>query len=115
MALCLATVSSYIVINYVVLTGAASPWDVLYMIASCMYAVTFAMRNIKLMRYIVLIPHTSAIAYNLLVKAPITSAISYVIEFVITIVAIIKFGIQEKRLNSTQSEIIKDAMNYEIL
>ena len=94
--LCFVTVLSYIVINYVILSGKSSPWDILYMFASCMYAITFAMRNIKLMRYVILIPHISAISYNLLVRAPISSAISYGIEFVITIVAIIKFHIQEK-------------------
>ena len=87
---------SYIVINYIILSGASSPWDVLYMVASCMYAVTFAMRNIKLMRYVILIPHMSAVSYNLLVDAPISSAISYGIEFIITVVAIIKFHIQER-------------------
>ena len=96
-ALCIVTVSSYIVINYLILSGTSSPWDILYLIASCMYAITFAIRNIKLMRYLVLIPHTSAIAYNLLVKAPISSAISYGIELAITVVAIIKFRIQEVR------------------
>ena len=95
--LCFVTATSYVVINYVILAGTSSPWDILYMIASCMYAVTFAIRNIKLMRYMILIPHASAISYNLLVKAPISSAISYGIEFAITIVAIIKFQIQEKR------------------
>lgn len=99
-ALCLVTVLSYIVINYIILAGDTSPWDVLYMIASCMYAITFAMRNIKVMRYVILIPHTSAIFYNLLVKAPISSAISYGIEFVITIVAIMKFRIQEKNMSA---------------
>lgn len=94
--LCLVTVSSYILINYVILSGTASSWDILYMFASCMYAITFAIRDIKLMRYLILIPHLSAIFYNLLVKAPISSALSYGIEFVITLVAIIKFGIQEK-------------------
>lgn len=103
--LCLATVSSYIIINYVILSGASSQWDILYMIASCMYAVTFAIRNIKLMRYLVLIPHTSAIFYNLLVKAPISSAISYLIEFTITVVAIIKFHIQEKRRCKSRSNL----------
>ncbi|MBQ7399311.1 MAG: YgjV family protein [Clostridia bacterium] len=96
-ALCFVTVFNYIVINYVILSGAASPWDILYMIASCMYAISFAIRNIKLMRYVVLIPHMCAIAYNLLVNAPISSAISYGIEFAITIVVIVKFHIQEKR------------------
>jgi len=94
--LCFVTVLSYIIINYVILSGASSPWDILYMVASCMYAITFAMRNIKLMRYVILIPHLSAVSYNLLVNAPISSAISYGIEFIITIVAIIKFHIQEK-------------------
>ena len=101
--LCFVTVLSYIIINYVVLSGASSPWDILYMVASCMYAITFAMRNIKLMRYVILIPHTMAILYNLLVKAPISSAISYGIELVITIVAIIKFYILEKRTNENRA------------
>ena len=94
--LCLVTVLNYILINYVILSGVSSPWDILYMFASCMYAVTFAIRNIKLMRYLVLIPHLSAVAYNVLVNAPVSSAISYGIEFIITVVAIIKFKIQEK-------------------
>lgn len=89
--LCFVNVLSYIIINYVILLGASSPWDILYMFASCMYAVTFAMRNIKLMRYVILIPHISAVSYNLLVNAPISSAVSYGIEFVITVAAIIKF------------------------
>ncbi len=103
-ALCFVTVLSYIIINYIVLSGTASPWDVLYLIASCLYAITFAMRNIKLMRYVILIPHMSAISYNLLVKAPISSAISYGIEFVITIVAIIKFQIAEKHTSEIETK-----------
>lgn len=91
--LCLATVSSYIIINHVVLSQ-ASVWDFLYLLASCMYAVTFAIRNIRAMRYAVLVPHSCAIAYNLLIKAPITSAISYGIEFGVTVVAIIKYEMQ---------------------
>ena len=101
--LCFVTVLSYIIINYVILLGESSPWDILYMVASCMYAVTFAMRNIKLMRYVILIPHMSAVLYNLLVNAPISSAISYGIEFIITVVAIVKFHIQEKRTNEMKA------------
>ena len=69
-----------------------------------MYAITFAMRNIKVMRYVILIPHASAVSYNLLVNAPISSAISYGIEFVITVVAIIKFGIQEKNMRQSKAD-----------
>ena len=83
------TVLSYIIINTVILSQ-ASVWDFLYLFASCMYTVTFAIRNIRVMRYLVLIPHTSAIVYNLLIKAPISSAISYTIELAVTVAAIIK-------------------------
>ena len=87
--LCMASILSYVIINTMILSQ-ASTWDFLYLFASCMYAVTFAIRNIRVMRYLVLIPHTSAIVYNLLIHAPISSAISYTIELVVTVVAIIK-------------------------
>ena len=94
--LCAVTVLSYVVINYVVLSQ-ASVWDVLYLLASCMYAVTFAIRNIRGMRYAVLVPHTCAIAYNLLIKAPILSAMSYAIELAVTVVEIIKYEVQRHK------------------
>ena len=90
LGLCTVTVASYIIINYVILSQ-SSPWDILYLIASCMYAITFAIRNIKVMRYVVLIPHSCAVAYNLLIKAPISSAISYGIELAVTVMAIIRY------------------------
>ena len=93
--LCSATILSYIIINRVILSE-ASPWDILYLLASCMYAITFAIRNIRVMRYTVLIPHSCAVAYNLLIHAPISSAISYGIEWVVTVVAIIKYEVQRK-------------------
>ena len=92
--LCAVTVLSYIVINYVILSS-ASVWDVLYLFSSCMYAVTFAIRNIRVMRYAVLVPHSCAVAYNLIIKAPISSAISYGIELAVTVVAIIKYEVQK--------------------
>ena len=93
--LCLAVIVSYFVINHVILSS-ASVWDFLYLIASCMYAVTFAIRNIRLMRFLVLIPHVCAVAYNLLIRAPISSAISYGIELAVTVVAIMKYEVQKR-------------------
>ena len=94
--LCLSSIASYFIINFVILSQ-ASVWDFLYLFASCMYAITFAIRNLRVMRYIVLLPTTSAIAYNLLVRAPISSAISYGIEWVVTVVAIVKCEIERKK------------------
>ena len=94
--LCLAAVASYVLINCVLLSH-ASGWDVLYLLASCLYAVTFAMRNIRMMRYVVLVPHSCAVAYNLLIRAPISSAMSYGIEWVVTVVAIVKDEVARAR------------------
>ena len=88
--LCLLTIASYVAINCIILQSQASVWDFLYLFAACMYAVTFAIRNLRLMRYVVLLPHGSAVAYNLLIHAPISSAISYGIELTVTLVAIVK-------------------------
>ena len=90
--LCLASIVSYIVINTVILSQ-ASVWDFLYLLASCMYAVIFAIRNLRVMRYVVLLPHASAVAYNLLIHAPISSAISYGIELGVTVVAIVRYEV----------------------
>ena len=95
--LCLASILSYIIINYVILKSQASVWDFLYLFSSCMYAITFTIRNIRVMRYVVLLPHTSAVMYNLLIHAPISSAISYGIELIVTVVAIIKYEITTRR------------------
>ena len=94
--LCFASVLSYIIINTMILSQ-ASVWDFLYLFASCMYAITFAIRNLRVMRYLVLLPHTSAAVYNLLIQAPISSAISYGIEWLVTVVAIIKFEVIRAR------------------
>ena len=91
--LCAITVLSYVIINYVILSQ-SSTWDFLYLIASCLYTITFAIRNLRIMRFVVTIPHISAIAYNILIKAPFTSAISYTIELSVTLVAIVKQEIQ---------------------
>lgn len=94
--LCFVTILSYVIIDCLVLSQ-ASAWNFLYLFASCMYAVTFAIRNIRLMRYLVLIPHSCAVAYNLLIQAPISSAISYGIELAVTVVAIIKYRKRRNR------------------
>lgn len=88
--LCTATILSYLIINCMIIPQ-HSAWDIIYLFASCMYVITFAIRNISVMRYMVLIPHSCAILYNILIKAPISSAISYGIELLVTVIAIIKY------------------------
>ena len=97
--LCSVTVLSYVLINYVILAQTIG-WDVLYLMASCLYSISFAIRNLRVMRYVILVPHWMAIAYNLIIKAPISSAVSYGIEMTITVVAIIKHEIQAHKHKS---------------
>ena len=94
--LCLASISGYVIINHIVLSQ-SSVWDILYLFSSCMYAVTFSIRNIRVMRCLVLIPHASAVAYNLLIHAPISSALSYGLEFAVTVAAIIKYDVLKRK------------------
>lgn len=94
-ALCATIIASFFVINFGILkTGEF--WDALYLVASCLYAVVFTIRNLKVMRYVILVPHSLAIAYNLIIRAPFTSALSYLIELTVTLVAIVKFHLQER-------------------
>ena len=102
-SLCAVTILCYFVINYILLSQ-SSLWDVIYLFASCMYTVTFTMRNIRVMRYVITIPHVSAIVYNLLIKAPVSSAISYTIELGVTVVAIVKYEIQIRKMKSANEK-----------
>ena len=94
--LCSMIIASFFVVNTLILKT-AKPWDILYLVASCLYAVVFTIRNLTVMRYVVLVPHVLSIAYNLIIQSPIFTAISYTIELIVTVVAIIKFRLQDKR------------------
>ena len=111
--ICLASILSYIIINYIVMSQ-ASIWDFLYLFASCMYAITFAIRNLRVMRYIVLLPHASAVAYNLLIKAPISSAISYGIELCVTVVAIVKHEVTKGKKREQAKALCDTAENLDV-
>lgn len=96
LGLCALTVLSYLIINCLIVPQ-HSPWDIIYLIASLMYVITLAIRNISVMRYTVLIPHSCAVLYNILIKAPISSAISYGIELLVTVVAIIRYEFPKRK------------------
>ena len=89
-------IASFFVVNTLILKT-AKPWDILYLVASCLYAIVFTIRNLTVMRYVVLVPHVLSIAYNLIIHSPIFTAISYTIELLVTVVAIVKFRLQDKQ------------------
>ena len=57
--LCLASILSYIIINIVILSQ-ASTWDFLYLFASCMYVISFAIRHSAMLMYFAIISPSPA-------------------------------------------------------
>ena len=82
-------VCAYIVINLVVLKT-AKPLDILYLMAQIMYAFIFRIRNIKLVRYSIIVPHAFAILYNLLLDGMLFVALSYTAELLADLYAIVR-------------------------
>lgn len=89
-------VACYVVINLWVLRS-AKPYDLIYLVGLIAYAFIFRIRNLKLVRYLVLIPTALSIAYNALISAGIFVVISYSFELGANLVAIVKFRLQEKK------------------
>ncbi len=84
-------ITAYVAVNIFILK-IANPIDILYMSAVVMYAFIFRIRNIKLVRYTVLVPHALAVLYNLLLGDMLFVAASYFFELLADIYAILKYN-----------------------
>ena len=89
-SICMATIINYVFVNIVILQT-QKPVDFILVISFCLYAVIFSIRKLEIVRYTVIIPHVLTIIYNILIHAPIFTAISYSIELTITIISIMYF------------------------
>lgn len=89
----LLSVGAYLTVNLLIL-GTAKPVDILYLCAVVMYAYMFRIRNIRTVRYVVILPHTLAILYNLLLGDMVFVAMSYSFELLADIYAIIRYNKQ---------------------
>ena len=98
--ICLATLSAYCVVNLWILKN-AKPLDILNLALLCLYAVIMRIRNMELLRWLIVIPTAMAILYNALCGAAVFAVISYVFEVCANIYAIVKFNILEKRTKKT--------------
>lgn len=92
----LAGVACYCVINLWVL-GDVKPYDILYLIGLAAYAFIFRVRNLCLVRYLVLFPTALSILYNVLIGSAYFVWISYTFELCANIVAIIKYRLLAKK------------------
>lgn len=83
------TLCAYIFVNYIVLKT-AKPLDSLYLIAQILYAFIFRIRNIKLVRYSIIVPHCFAILYNILLNGMLFVALSYAFELFADLYSILR-------------------------
>ncbi len=89
------TIVSYFIVNLWIL-GTAKSIDIIYLISLCLYAFTFRIRDLKIMRYAVVAPNSLAVIYNIAISAPIFTVLSYAFELTANIVAIIQFNIEKQ-------------------
>ena len=94
--ICVAIFTNYFTVNLLIYRR-FNILDIFLVVSFCMYAIVFSIRNLMLVRYLVIVPHVLTILYNLLTAAPIFTAISYFIELVISIVSICYFKILDKK------------------
>ena len=92
--LSLLTIASYFIVNLWILKT-AKLLDIIYLVSLCGYAFTFRIRNLKTMMYVVIIPTSLAVIYNIAIVAPIFSILSYSFELGANIVAIIRFNMDK--------------------
>lgn len=87
------TVLAYLTVNLVILKT-AKPLDILQLTAQAMYAFVFRIRNIKLMRYVVIVPTVLAVLYNVLLGGMVFVAVSYGFELAADLYAIVKYNLK---------------------
>ena len=90
------TICSYFMVNFWILKT-AQPLDILCLIGLVMYAFIFRIRNLKIVRYTMLIPTMLAILFNLLTSAAVFATLAYVFELLANIVSIFKYHIFNKQ------------------
>lgn len=97
-AFVVAATASYLIINLWILKT-AQPLDLLCLSASIMYSFIFRIRNLKIVRYMMLIPTTLSILFNALTNAAIFATLSYVFELLANIVSIFSCHMHKRKMD----------------
>lgn len=87
-----ATLASYFIVNLGIL-GTAQPLDILCVLALMMYAFIFRIRNLKVVRFTMLVPTVLSILFNILTHAAIFATLTYAFELCANVVSIFKYHI----------------------
>ena len=99
-----AGVACYVIINLWI-QGNAKIVDVIYLVGLVAYAFIFRIRNLNLVRYLVLIPTGLSILYNALLGAgTVMVVVSYSFEMCANIAAIIKHHVYDKKKDDLEAK-----------
>ncbi|MBQ8657940.1 MAG: YgjV family protein [Clostridia bacterium] len=86
------TIASYGFVNFLILKT-AQPLDLICLVSLVLYAFTFRIRDLKIMRFLTLVPTVLSIAYNALIGAAVFTVVSYSFELGANILSIFKYHI----------------------
>ena len=87
---------AYVIVNLLILKT-TQPIAILYVIALVAYSFIFRIKSMKKVRFLMLFPLTLTIIFNLFSNATIFAAISYVIELIADVIAIIKNDLKKQK------------------
>jgi hypothetical protein len=86
------TLASYFIINLWIF-GDSKPVDIMYLVGLLCYIFIFRVRDIKKVRFLMLIPTVLSVLYNVLSTAPIFATLCYVFELSANVVSLIKYHV----------------------
>jgi len=89
------TLASYFIVNFVIL-GTSDPLDVLCLAGLVCYAFIFRVRNLTLVRFLMLIPTALSVLFNLLTDAALFAMLAYAFELGANIVSILRYHVWGK-------------------
>jgi len=90
------TIASYFIVNLWILKT-AQLLDLLCLVALIMYAFIFRIRNLKIVRFTMIVPTVLSILFNVLTHAALFATLSYVFELLANIVSIFKYHVFGKK------------------
>ena len=103
------SIAAYFIVNWKQLQ-----WqDAIFVIALILYAFIFRIRDLKLMRFSVLVPTFLSVLYNVLIKATPFATLSYAFELGANLVSILKYHVFGKEEKEKKPQTIEKESTYE--
>ena len=86
------TLASYFIVNYAILKT-ADPLDLLCLAGLICYAFIFRVRNLTLVRFLMLVPTVLSVLFNLLTHAAPGASLTYIFELSANVLSIFKYDV----------------------